>query len=363
MRLVIKVGTQVIAGKTGLSKARIKQIVGEMALLSKRGHEIILVASGAVRAGMPKLPLLNSPLKKKIWASIGQPILMKSYEDAFERLNFKIGQVMILRNNFTSHEGYGNLVSLLEVFLQAKIIPVLNENDPTKTKDLTLGDNDILSAMVAVAVSADKLIILTDQDGLYSGNPSKNPDAVLIKTVSDIDFEIEKLCGKEKSSVGLGGMLSKVRATKHAVNSGTEVLICNGTKKGRLLATLGKDFYGTRFVPKIKMQMSDKKRWMMSAKGAGIMTIDDGAAKALHSGKSLLLPGVVAIKGDFKRGEIVEIVSKSGLAVAYGKVNFPAREIQIALATQRQSQEKGLRILGREVIHRNYMVLLSKTSI
>lgn len=361
MRLVIKVGTQVIAGKTGLSAKMIGQIVDEIAELLKRGHEVILVASGAVRAGMSKLPDLNSPFKKKVWASIGNPILMESYATPFEELGFHTGQVLILRNNFTSHEGFENLLHTLETLISAKIIPILNENDPTKTDDLTLGDNDILSAMVAVALSADKLIILTNQDGLYDANPDNNSAAKLIKNVSDVSFEIEKLCSEEKSDTGLGGMLSKMRATKHAVSSGVEVLIGNGTKKGVIRSVLGKNFLGTRFIPKIKPVMSHKRRWMMSAKGTGIMTVDDGAIKALRSKKSLLLPGIVSIRGDFKRGEIVEIISKFGLAVAYGRVNYPAKEIHQALALKKQSREKGLRVLEKEVIHQDYMVMLSNT--
>jgi glutamate 5-kinase len=358
MRLVIKVGTQVLAGKSGLSQASIKQIAGDIAELKKHGHEVILVSSGAVQAGIPKLPHLNSPLKKKIWAAIGNPILMRAYENAFKEHEILVGQVLILRNNFTSHEGFENLLQMLEAMLGAKVVPILNENDPTKTDDLTLGDNDIHSAMIAVATSADKLIILTNQDGLYDKDPNKK-DAKLVKTVLDVDFEIERLCSDEKSSTGLGGMISKVRAAKHAVSSGVEVLIGNGAVNGIILKALEDDFCGTRFVPKIKPVMSQKKRWMMSAKGTGMMTIDDGAAKALRTGKSLLLPGVLSMKGDFKRGEIVEIVSHGGAAIAYGKVNYPAREIQKALA-ERKRQKEGTRILEREIIHRDYMVILSK---
>ena len=357
MRLVIKVGTQVISGKTGLSLPRIRRILAEIAELLKLGHEIILVSSGAVGSGMSKRPSLETHSKKKIWAAIGQPIMMQSYAKEAERLSLPVGQVLILRDDFTNRDSFASMVNIVESLIGSGVLPVLNENDVMKTEDLTLGDNDILSSMVAVALSADKLIILTNRDGLYDRDPS-NSKAKLIENVSDVDFEIERLCFKEKSLLGSGGMLSKVRAAKHAVNSGVEVLVGNGLRKGVILSSVKKNFPGTRFFAPAKSPISEAKRWMMSAKGVGEVIIDDGAIDALGSGKSLLLPGIISLKGDFDRSEIIEIISKSGQAVAYGKVNYSAGEIQRALALKRQSGEKGRRLLEREVVHRDYMVLL-----
>lgn len=358
MRLVIKVGTQVISGNKGLNRVRIKQIIGEIAGLLKSGHEVILVSSGAVGAGMPKLPNTDTQLKKKIWAAIGQPVMMNSYASEIERMGFHAGQILILRDDFTNRESFVNFVNIVESLISENVLPVLNENDVMKTEDLTLGDNDILSAMVAVALSADKLIILTNQYGLYSGDPSTNPDAELIKVVSDVDFEIERLCSKEKSRLGSGGMLSKVRAAKHAMSSGIEVLIGNGTIKGVISSALGDDFSGTRFMPRASTPKGVTKRWIMSAKGIGLMIIDDGAVKALLSGKSLLLPGVISFKGDFDRGEIIEIVSKTGQVVAYGKVNYSSGEIKHAMVIRKKTKENKLRVLDKEIIHRDQMVIL-----
>ncbi len=284
---------------------------------------------------------------------------MNSYALEANRYDLSVGQILILWDDFTNRESFSNLINTVDALISAKVLPILNENDPVKTEDLTLGDNDILSAMVAVAFSADKLIILTNQDGLYSGNPDTDPKAKLIKNVLDVDFEIERLCTKDKSELGSGGMLSKVRAAKHAVSSGIEVLFGNGLKNGIILSAFEKDFSGTKFVSRAKPPVGETKRWMMSAKGVGLLTVDDGAVKALNSGKSLLLPGIVSAKGDFDKGEIVEIASKAGAVVAYGKVNYPVGEIQRALALKKQLKEKGQRILDKEIIHRDYMVILS----
>ncbi|MES2023070.1 MAG: glutamate 5-kinase [Patescibacteria group bacterium] len=360
MRLVIKIGTYAIFNEKGLDLSRIKQITSEIAELMKMGHEVILVSSGAAGYGMHKIPELGPPFRKKIWASVGQPMIFNSYMREAEEHGFSVGQMLLLRDDFTNRESFSNMTGVIESMLAFKILPILNENDVLKTEDLTVGDNDILSAMVAIALSADKLIIITNKDGLFSDNPDKNKDAELIKVVSDIDFEIEKFCSKEKSNLGTGGMLSKVRAAKHAVSSGVEVLLGNGTKKGIILSTLEKDFYGTRFVPSEKISMNEAKRWMMATKGVGLLAIDDGAIEALRGGKSLLLPGLISAKGEFSAGEIVEVVSKFGQAVAYGRVNYPANEIKKAIITQKKSLEKGVRILEKEIIHRDYMVILKK---
>ena len=166
MRLVIKIGTQVISGKTGLSRFRIKQVLEEIAKLLKERHEIILISSGAVGAGRPELPDLNIPLQKKVWAAVGQPMMINTYAEVAEHLKLFVAQVLILRENFNNRDSFTSMVNIVEALLASKILPILNENDTMKTENLTLGDNDILSAMVAVAFSAAKLIILTNQDGL-----------------------------------------------------------------------------------------------------------------------------------------------------------------------------------------------------
>ncbi len=247
MKIIIKVGTQVIAGKNGLDQRKIGILMGEISLLLKRGHKVALVTSGAIGAGLPDIPF-NNIHRKKIAAAIGQPLLIHDYIREARKHKIVVGQILILSDDFTNKERFKNFVLNIEAMLSHKILPIINENDVMKTEDLTLGDNDILSAMVAVGLSADKLIILTNQDGLFTDNPEKNIDAKLIKKVSVVNSKIEKLCKSGKSDLGAGGMLSKVLAAKHATKYGVETLIGNGNKKGIIMETLSRNFSGTRFI-------------------------------------------------------------------------------------------------------------------
>ncbi|MFA5936790.1 MAG: glutamate 5-kinase [Candidatus Paceibacterota bacterium] len=246
MRIVIKVGTQVIASKNGLDQKKIGNLIKEISFLLKKGHEIALVTSGAVGAGLPSVPFSN-PHRKKIAASIGQPILIHNYYREAKKNNISIGQILILSDDLNNHERFKNFVSNIEIMMAHKILPIINENDVMKTEDLTIGDNDTLGAKVAVGLKANKLIILTNQNGLYTCNPDKNKNAELVKNVKNVNTKIENLCSIDKSELGLGGMLSKIQAAKYATHYGVETLIGNGNEKGIIISALGKNFSGTRF--------------------------------------------------------------------------------------------------------------------
>ena len=249
MRIIIKVGTQVIAGKNGLDQKKIAKLIKEISLLLKRGHEVVLVTSGAIGAGLPQVPFMN-PHRKKIAAAIGQPLLIHDYIREAKKYKFSIGQILILSDDFTNKERFKNFVSNIKAMLSHKILPIINENDVMKTEDLTIGDNDILGAKVAVGLKADKLLILTNQNGLHICNHDHDKNAKLIKKVSNIDSKIENLCSLDKSDLGLGGMISKVQAAKYATTHGVETLIGNGNKKGIITSAIGKNFPGTRFIKK-----------------------------------------------------------------------------------------------------------------
>ena len=249
MRIVIKVGTQVIAGKNGLDQKKIGNLMGEISVLLKRGHEIALVTSGAVGAGLPEIPFTN-PHRKKIAAAIGQPILIHDYIREARKYKISIGQILILSDDFTNQERFKNFVENIQAMLSHKILPIINENDVMKTEDLTIGDNDTLGAKVAVGLKADKLLILTNQKGLYTCNPDHDKSAKLIKKVVNINSKIENLCSLDKSDLGLGGMLSKIQAAKYATGRGVETLIGNGSEKNIIISSLSKSFSGTRFIIK-----------------------------------------------------------------------------------------------------------------
>ena len=252
MRLVIKIGTQVISSKTGLNKERIRQITKEIAGLLKLGHEVVLVSSGAIGAGLP-LVNFTGPLQKKVAAAVGQPMLMHNYINGAKKYKIVVGQILILSDDFTNQLNFKNFVLNMEAMLLKKVLPIINENDVMKREDLGLNDNDILSAMVAVGLKADKLLILTNQNGLFTENPDHNKDAKLIKNVCKIDAKIINGCSIGKSDLGVGGMCAKVVSAQYATKRGVETLIGNGEKKGIITKAVSEDFPGTTFqVEKIK---------------------------------------------------------------------------------------------------------------
>lgn len=249
MRIVIKVGTRVIAGEHGLNKKKIAKLMKEISILIKKKHEVVLVSSGAVGAGLPQVSFDN-PHRKKIAAAIGQPLLIHDYIHEAEKYNIPIGQILILSDDFTNKEHFKNLVGNIEAMISHKILPVINENDVMKREDLTIGDNDTLAAKVAVGLKADKFLILTNQNGLYTCNPDHHKNAELVKEVKNINKKIENLCSPQKSDLGLGGMISKVNAAKYATRHGIETLVGNGDEEGIIISVLNKNFSGTRFKTK-----------------------------------------------------------------------------------------------------------------
>ncbi|MDE2312491.1 MAG: glutamate 5-kinase, partial [Patescibacteria group bacterium] len=221
MRLIVKVGTNVLTNNSQtLQPAVLKRLVAEIFGLQSAGYEVVLVSSGAVASGRARLAKLESGVAKQILAGVGQPFLMQAYGKYAAEFGAEIGQVLILRSELTDRERYNNLVEVLTGMLRAGVLPVVNGNDVIATADLIVGDNDLLAAMVAVAVGADKLIILTNQAGMFTGNPDTDKDVELITEVKNINHELERLCSRATSSNGRGGMLSKVRAAKHAAAAG-----------------------------------------------------------------------------------------------------------------------------------------------
>jgi glutamate 5-kinase len=249
MRLVIKIGTQTISDKNGLNKGRIRQIIKEIAELFKLGHEVVLVTSGAIGAGLPFVNF-TSPLKKKVAAAVGQPLLMFNYINEAKKYKIIVGQILMLSDDFTNKKHFKNFVLNIEAMLSHKVLPIINENDFMKREDLRVNDNDMLSAMVAVGIKADKLLLLTNQNGVFTDNPDRNKDAKLIKNVSKVDAKIKRGCSVGKSDLGFGGMCAKILSAEYATKKGVETLIGNGEKIGTIIEAMGKNFSGTRFLVK-----------------------------------------------------------------------------------------------------------------
>lgn len=339
-----------------LVESRFEHISKDIHTLIKQGHEVILVTSGAVAAGRSASPDLDKSKFRKVLAAIGQPFLMHLYTNAFNKHGLTIGQCLISRSDIANRQQYHNAVAIIQEFLSAKVIPVLNENDVFADESLNFGDNDSLAAMFAIAVSADHLLLLTNQEGLLSGDPVQDKTSKLIPVVTRVDKEIERLCSKDASVSGKGGMIRKVKAAQQAVFAGITTHIADGRQAGVMNKIINGEEIGTRFIAGKPHELSEQKRWLLAAKGFGQVIIDEGAAMALRQGKSLLFPGLLAARGLFEPGSIIEVVS-DGDILAYGRVNFSENFLHQALSLK-DKKESVLDLIDKEVIHCDYMIVL-----
>lgn len=365
MRLIVKIGSNIVAGKDGLDEARIEALAGDMSSLCEAGHEVAVVSSGAVAAGLKKLGLSEKPKEirlKQAAAAIGQSSLMWAYERAFGKKGKKVAQVLLTFEDISDRKRYVNSRNTLLTLLSYGVIPVINENDTVATDEIKFGDNDRLAALVAALLSADRLVILSDVDGLYSEDPRRNPKAGLIGTVREFTPSIKEAAGGEGSAVGTGGMYSKLLAAEKAVSMGIPVNIINGRKRGLLLPLISGEKIGTEFLPH-EERLSAKKGWIaFGIRPKGAVVVDAGARRALvELGKSLLPSGVVATEGSFETGDAVFCVDAAGSRVAKGLINYSSDEIEKIKGRKSSEIEK---ILGYkysdEVMHRDNLVILAK---
>ncbi len=362
-RLVIKVGSNIIAGgDEGLDTSAIERLSAEIASLSKSGFDVAVVSSGAVAAGMKKLALSRKPREiqlKQAAAAVGQSSLMWAYERAFSRHNTKVAQILLTQDTFSSRKTYINAKNTLSTLFSYKIIPVINENDTVATDEIRFGDNDNLAALVAILIEAERLIILSDVDGLYDRDPS-SASANLIRTVESVTTEILGYAGSAKSAIGTGGMYSKALAARTAASHGITVHILNGRKAGILKNIVHGEQSGTIFLPE-KSRLSRRKGWIAHhSRAAGSLRLDEGAAKALISmGRSLLPSGIVDVEGDFDVGDFVYCLNLEGQRVAKGLSNYSSHDVRAIMGRKTKEIET---VLGYkysdEVIHRDNLVLL-----
>ena len=308
-RIVIKIGTNVLEDNFGkLDYETIESLVEDISKIRKQGKDIIVVTSGAIGAGMAELNLAKKPRDIKIkqaCAAIGQSIIMSKYKEFFNKNSIKVAQILITYDDFSDRKRYLNLRNSLNTLLDLKVVPIINENDPVSINEIgpSFGDNDRLSALVASKIEADALYILTVVDGLYDKDP-KYKDAKIVKEVFDFD-KIRNLSGKS-SSLGIGGIGSKIAAAKIAASSGILTIIANGKRKNTVSDLINGKELGTAFYPSKKI--SSKKRWIKYSKPKGSIIVDDGAKKAVISGKNLLPAGIRNINGNFDHGEVVDII-------------------------------------------------------
>jgi glutamate 5-kinase len=306
-RIVVKIGTNLLAENLcGLRTNLINQIAKQISALKKKGIEVLIVTSGAIGAGCMELGVKKSREieVRQALAAIGQSSVMRAYHDAFSKFNVKVAQILLTYEDFSNRKRYLNLRKALDKLISLGVVAIINENDPISVDEIgaTFGDNDKLSALVAGKVNADLLIILSDIDGLYDKNPKTHKGAKLIRNVNSITKDIEKAAGKSGSAFAIGGMITKIKAAKIAMDSGCDVVICNGKKKNILeKVLLGKE--GTLF--KAKGKLSNKERWIKFSKAKGKVIVDSGALSALQNHKSLLSVGISKVTGEFKKGDII----------------------------------------------------------
>lgn len=342
-RIVIKLGTAVLMKEEGgIALSRFYSFIEGIAGLMKEGKEVLLVTSGAVGLGVQKLALDKKPKvlpMKQACAAVGQGRLMALYSDAFQAEDIITAQILLTEEDFSNRARYLNLRSTIGELIRLKVLPIINENDCVSTAEIeaakdfefmkvNFGDNDKLSALVASKVEADLLVILTDVDGLYTDDPRKGDSAKLIPLVPAINQEIEKLASGPAApgKLGRGGMKTKIEAAKTATQSGCAVIIAGGKVANVIPRLFANEEIGTLFLP--HPGLTGKKRWIAFATTVkAALVVNAGAKTALKNGKASLLPaGVVQVRGQFERGDVIGIVDDAGLEFARGIANYSSDE-------------------------------------
>ncbi|MCC1491872.1 glutamate 5-kinase [Cognatishimia sp. F0-27] len=360
-RVVVKIGSALLVDrKTGaLRAAWLQSLAADVAELKARGADVILVSSGSIALGRGVLKLGEAALpleQSQAAASVGQIRLARAYEEALAPHQITTGQVLVTLEDSADRRRYLNSRATLSTLLSLGVVPIVNENDTVATDEIRYGDNDRLAAQVAVTVGADLLVLLSDVDGLYTANPVSDPTARRLPVIDAITPEIEAMAGDAGSGLSKGGMKTKVLAAKTATGAGCAMLIGEGAGLHPLRA-LRDGANSTVFTPQLDPHAA-RKRWIAAMKPQGTVFVDDGAARALDSGKSLLPAGLARVSGAFGRGDPVTICSAQGRALGQGLSRYTAEEAR-RIAGHRSDEIEGLLgYPGRAVlIHRDDMAL------
>ncbi|VGO21846.1 glutamate 5-kinase [Pontiella sulfatireligans] len=348
-RIVVKAGSKVLVQSTGRpDKRRLGLLVNELAQLQNGGGETVFVSSGAIGAGLDALGMKTRPKAMpdlQMAAAVGQICLISIYNELFNLNKCQIGQVLLTHDGLKHRERHLNARNTLLNLIANRIIPIINENDAISTEEIKFGDNDVLAALVAILVEADALVLLSTTDGLRDGNKKR------VSYIEEVDDDVLGLVSDKQDKLSSGGMASKLQSAQIAAHNGIPVVIANGRKTGALTRIFeGKD-EGTLLFPKTG-KISSRKRWIaFFNRVEGHLVVDDGAAKALDKGKSLLPVGVKAVEGRFKAGAMVDVQSLRGEHIARGLVEYSSDDIDRFKG--QKSAEK-----SSEVIHRDNMVII-----
>ncbi len=362
-RIVVKVGSALVTNNgAGLDLAAIEDWARQISQLRTQGREVVMVSSGAIAAGMQRLGWRTRPSEThslQAAAAVGQMGLAQAYDRAFAAYDLNTAQILLTHADLADRLRYLNARSTLSTLLTLGVVPIINENDTVVTDEIKFGDNDTLGALVANLIEADALIILTDQQGLFTADPRQNPEAKLISEGQAEDTSFEAMAGGAGSGISRGGMITKVRAAQRAARSGAHTLIASGREKDPLIRLTQGERLGTLLFAS-STPLAARKQWMADhLQLAGAFVLDDGAAQALRSGASLLPVGVLSVEGEFERGAVVACRDRSGKEIARGLSYYSGSE---ARRIARHSSSDIEALLGyadeQELIHRDNLVLL-----
>jgi glutamate 5-kinase len=362
-RIVVKVGSAVLSDRDGLSAEVIDALAAQVDDAISAGREVVLVSSGAVAAGRARLGRLRGTTiaARQAAAAAGQIELMGQWAKSFAARGRTVAQLLLTHEDFAERRRRNNARQTFATLLGAGVIPIVNENDTVSVDEIRLGDNDMLSSLVATLVGAQLLVILTDVAGVLSGDPRKRPDARLIPLIADVEAPMRGLVAESAGPLGLGGMATKLKAARQAVRSGIAVAITAGRGPTALADVLAPDLAAGTLILATHKRMRSRKHWIAFAlRPAGTLILDQGASEALrNSGRSLLASGIRGVSGEFSGGDCVSLVDAEGVEFGRGIVNYPA--VDVVKVKGRRSHEIP-RLLGYkvadEIIHRDNLVLL-----
>lgn len=363
-RIVIKVGSSTLTDDDGrVDETYLASLVDQIARVRETGAKVALVSSGAIAAGVEALGLSSRPTEMSTLqaaASVGQVRIIKTYEDLFAARGIRVGQVLLTRHETTHRQQYLLACNTLERLLALDTVPIVNENDTTAIDEIAFGDNDSLSALVAIMLKADLLVMLTDIPGLHTADPRTNADASLVEHVEEVTAELLATAGGPGSSVGSGGMSSKMEAAKVLRRAGIPMVLCDGRRADVVVDAAKGEPVGTYFA-RGEVAVAGRKLWIAYAqKPAGAIVVDEGARAAmLERGTSLLPAGIVAVRGQFKAGDAVAIEDETGAVFARGLASLAAEGIE-RVRGRRSSEVRELLPANspEEAVHRDHLVIL-----
>lgn len=360
-RIVIKLGSSLLVdANSGLKDVWLQSLLDDIVHLSQAGRDILIVSSGAIALGRTVLKLPTGPLKLEEYqaaAASGQIVLASTFSSSLAKHGIHCGQILLTYGDTEERRRYLNARATIGTLLEFNAIPIINENDTVATSEIRYGDNDRLAARVATMMSADLLILLSDIDGLYTAPPLQNPNAKLVENIKEITPEIEAMAGDVGTELSRGGMITKISAARIATENGTAMIITSGTRLNPLKALdegVPHTFFHAADTPR-----SARKKWISGQLNTkGEITIDEGAITALKTGKSLLPAGVIALNGDFSRGDMVSITDKDGHKLGQGMIAFDSGVSGKIIGKRSTDIVKILGYAGRsEMIHRDDMIL------